>query len=183
MESQTEPSHPWAHSNTLPAKEDLKSQISPRNSHRAFRDGRHITLEKTHSPVKTTKALKIIRRVGPGSLAGIPWRSLINRICCVADAKERAPSGTSQHLSGAEPCRDAMLWHRVSDWALTLAMASAGERRATGNCALEGGFLGGTSGKSLCYLGGAQLFLDGLPHQSLFLTCFRLRTEKGLSKS
>lgn len=120
MESQTEPSHPWAHSTTLPAKEDLKSQISPWNSHRAFKDGRHVTLEETHSPIKTTKALKIIRRVGPDSLAGILWWSLINHICCVADAKKQGPSGTSQHLSGAELCWDVMLQHRVSDWDLTL---------------------------------------------------------------
>lgn len=157
MESQMEHSHPWAHGNILPAKEDLKSQISPWNSHRAFRDGRHITLEETHSPIKTTKAPKIIRRVGPESPAGFQQSSKSYSVV-VSDKSQTTAALLMQRNEDRQGpvsiClgqNHAEMWccdtERLTEtWPWQWPLHGVREREATGNCALEGDFLGGNWG-------------------------------------
>lgn len=157
MEGQTERSHPWAHSNILPAREDLKSQISPWNSHRAFRDGRHITLEETHSPIQTTKALKIIRRVGPDSLAGFLHSSKSYGVV-VADKSQATAALLMQrkeiHQGPVSICpgqNHVETWCcdtkcLTETWPWQWPLHGVREREATGNCALDRDFLGGNWG-------------------------------------
>lgn len=155
VEGQTKHSHPWARSNILPAREDLKSQISPWNSLGAFRDRRHITLEKMHSPIETAKVLKIIRRVGPDSLAGFLQSSKSYEVV-VSDKSQataallmqraevyQGPVGPGQNHMEMWCCDTKCL---TETWPWQWPLHGVRDREATGNCALEGDFLGGNWG-------------------------------------
>ena len=175
MEGQTEHSHPWAHSNILPAREDLKSQISPWNSQRAFRDGRLITLEETHSPIKTTKALKIIRRVGPDSPAGFLQSS--KSYGMVVSDKSQATAAllmqrTEVHQGPVSICpgqNHVEMWCCDTEcltetWPWQWPLHGVKREGSYRELCSWRRFPSGKLGKSLYCLGGTQLFLDRLPH-------------------
>lgn len=145
MEGQTEHSHPWAHRNFLPSKGGLKEPNKSKKFTQGLQGGKKYYLKRQISPIKTTKALKIITWVGSDSLAGLLQSSrsgdLINHkalLCCWGIEKSIRDQ--------SEPIQDRfVLSHdcltQTGPWQWPLQAVE--EREAARNCALDGDFLGG----------------------------------------
>lgn len=129
---------------------------------------------KTYYTWWDTKALKIIRRVGADCLRRFLQGSKSYSVVVAHKSQDTAvllmqrneihqgPVGIcpGQSHSGPWWCDTE---HLTETWPWQWPLHGDREREATGNCALDGDFLGGNWGNHY-YLSGAQLFLDGLPH-------------------